>query len=135
MKTQKPLLYALCCWLLFVTDAGALNLPEAIVGKWHKINGKDVFEVFEGGRIFANVKGFSFEGNYNFIDDKSVRCDFNFGSVVYTVRVSENTLILTDRKGKVTKYQRKTKTNEANSSVQHRVSLARHVESSFVNHK
>jgi hypothetical protein len=77
----------------------------------------DVLEIVEGGRIFVAVKGFSFEGTYDFIDDKHARCDFKFGSFIYKVGISEETLILTNTNGKVTKYHRETRRNERNSST------------------
>jgi hypothetical protein len=113
----KSLLFALCFSLILVGEAGALDLKERIIGKWHEINGTDVLEIVEGGTVFIAVKGFSFEGTYDFIDDKRARCDFKFGSFIYGVGISEETLILTNTKGKATKYQKETRRNERNSST------------------
>lgn len=114
---QKSLLFGLCFCLVLVAEARALDLEERIIGKWHEINGTDVLEIVEGGTVFVAVKGFSFEGTYDFIDDKRARCDFKFGSFIYGVGISEETLILTNTKGKATKYQRETRRNERNSST------------------
>ena len=116
-RIQKSLLFALCFCLVLVAEARAFNLEERIIGKWYEMNGMDVIEIVEGGRIFVAVKGFSFEGTYDFIDDKHARCDFKFGSFIYKVGISEETLILTNTNGKVTKYHRKTRRNERNSST------------------
>ncbi len=117
ISIQKSLLLALCFCLVLVAEAGAFDLKERIIGKWHEINGTDVLEIVEGGTVFVAVKGFSFEGTYDFIDAKRARCDFKFGSFIYGVGISEETLILTNTKGKATKYQRETRRTERNSST------------------
>ncbi len=106
MRTKKSPLWALLLCLTIVTGSWASDLHEAIVGKWQKTDGTGVLEVGEGGKMFVVGKGFSLKGTYDFIDEKRVLCKFRFGSVVYTVVVSDNVLILEDTKGRISKYHK-----------------------------
>ncbi len=106
MSIRKTLLSTLFV-LLALADSWALNMQEAIVGKWQKTDGTAVLTVAEDGKVFVTRKRIVLKGNYDFIDEKRVSCDFKFRRVVYTVTISGDVLTLMDAKGKVSTYRRK----------------------------
>ncbi len=75
--------------------------------------GDETIEFFKDGTVMVIVKGLSFGGTYELIDNSNLRFNLKGGFfdqvVVMKFSVSRNSLSLTDPDGKTTKYKRVSK--------------------------
>ena len=97
---------AIAC-MLFLFVSCSSKPKDAIIGKWHAIDGTKTCEFFRDGSYTTNVIG----GNYRFVDKNKLRLDVGgvgalVGPLILTVSISGDKMTVTDDDGSVRKYAR-----------------------------